>query len=115
MLTIVQVILGLEFIYLSICSLFNLRNTDKKFNNLNVQVWFRYATGLTQLIGGICLIIGLKEIIIGLFGAIWLSIMLVVGIALRIKVKHKFASFIPAILILLSLNLIAIKNLIKIF
>ena len=115
MLTIIQVILGLEFIYFSICSLFNLRSTDKKFNDLNVQVWFRYVTGLTQLIGGLCLIIGMNEVVIGVFGAIWLSIMLVVGIALRIKVKHKFTSLIQAILILLSLNLIAIKNLIKIF
>lgn len=115
MLTMVQAILGIEFIYLSICSIFNLRSTDKKFNDLNVQVWFRYVTGLTQLIGGLSLIIGLKEVIIGFFGAIWLSIMLAVGIALRIKVKHKFTSLIPAIVILLSLYLIAIKNLIKIF
>lgn len=111
----VQVLIGILFTYLGICSIFNLRHTDKKFRHLNMPKWFQYLTGVTQLVGGIALLVGLKSVTFGAFGGIWLGGMLVVGVILRIRVNDTFVSLIPALLILLGLGLISIKHMGTIF
>lgn len=111
MLFIIQLVLGVLFLYYGLCSILNLRNTNSKFQRLNLPNWFQIITGLTQIIGGGSLVIGVKIPVVGLFGGLWTSIMLVIGIILRIKSNERLKSMTLAFAILIGLGFIIIKNL----
>lgn len=92
----IQIVLGLLFIGLGIFSFLGGASIKKKFSHLQVPSYFRFLTGLVQLIGGSCMLIGVWYSPIAIAGGLWLFITMTTALLLRLKVKDSIRSVMPA-------------------
>lgn len=93
---ILQIILGIMFAFLGLSALIGADKAKENFQHLKLPNWFRFVTGFVQLIGAICMIVGIWAHKLALFGGIWLTITLIVGGLLHLRIKEPLSSAIPA-------------------
>lgn len=107
LITVIQILIGLVFVSLSFLALAGTNYTTRKLAQLGLPKYFHYVTGLVQLVGGSMLLLGiLWHSNFSIIGGAWLTIIMTVGILLRLRAKDSLLSMLPAIIIgILSLTI----------
>lgn len=108
---ILQIVLGLMFLFLGITSLAGAKKALENFAHIQVPTWFRYVTGLVQLVGAIGMIIGIWVPSYAFLAGIWLGITMLVGALLHVRIKDPFKETAPALVIMLLALIVSILNL----
>lgn len=107
---IIQISVGLLFTILSFLTLIGTKYTNEKFIQLELPNYFRFVTGIVQLIGGITMLLGIIFPIILNIAGIWVFMIMLVAVILRIRSNDSFVSTIPAIMIgLLSILILIVR------
>ncbi|MTT31808.1 DoxX family membrane protein [Terrilactibacillus sp. BCM23-1] len=94
-----QIILGIMFTFLGFSALAGAKKALENFDHLKLPNWFRYLTGLVQLIGALSMIVGIWIPVLAAFGGLWLLITMIVAAALHFRVKQPLSSTVPAIVV----------------
>lgn len=113
LMSVMQLLLGLNFMGLSFLALAGANYTTRKLAQLGLPKYFRYVTGLVQLVGGSMLYLGvLWHATFSLTGGAWVTMILAVGLLSRTEAKDSWLSMLPAIIIGISALAIAISAII---
>lgn len=96
---ILQIILGIMFTFLGVSSLIGAKKALDNFNHLGLPTWFRYLTGIVQIIGALSMFVGIWQSNFAAFGGLWLAITMIVGAALHFRIKEPFSTSVPAFVI----------------
>jgi len=103
-----------SFIFYGISCLFT-QKMKLEFNRFGLQNWQRKLTGILQLLGAIGLITGLlTNEILSILASGGLSLLMILGVSVRIKIKDPFLEMLPAAFFAL-LNFIITYQLISIY
>ena len=103
-----------SFIFYGISCLFT-KKMKLEFERFGLQDWQRKLTGILQLLGAIGLITGLlSNEILSIFASGGLSLLMILGVSVRIKIKDTLIDMLPAAFFAL-LNFIITYQLIAIY
>lgn len=100
--TVLILISGASFLYYGVAAI-AAKNMQAEFERYGLDK-FRALTGYLQLLGGVGLLIGLKIPLILSISAAGLSLLMLMGFAVRIKIGDSFLLSMPSFLFML-LNL----------
>ncbi len=108
---IIQVVIGALFAFLSFLAFTGANYTKEKMIHLQLPNYFRYVTGFVQLVGGMFMLIGIWYTDVAVLGGVWITMIMLVGIVLRIRSHESIISTIPAIIIgILSITVSIVNN-----
>ncbi|WP_141604551.1 DoxX family protein [Terrilactibacillus laevilacticus] len=96
---ILQIILGIMFTFLGVTALAGAKKALENFEHLKLPNWFRIITGFVQLIGAICMIVGILVPRLAAFGGLWLTVTMIFGAFLHLRIKAPISTAVPAIVI----------------
>ncbi len=96
---IVQVVIGTLFAFLSFLAFTGASYTKEKMIHLQLPDYFRYVTGFVQFMGGMFMLIGIWYTDVAVLGGVWITMIMLVGIILRMKSHESILSTTPAIII----------------
>lgn len=82
---IIQGVIGTLFAFLSFLAFTGVKYTKEKMIHLRLPNYFRYVTGFVQLMGGLFMLIGILYTNVAVLGGVWITMIMLVGIALRIR------------------------------
>ncbi|WP_409304076.1 DoxX family protein [Peribacillus sp. SCS-155] len=107
---VLQVLLGIMFTFFGIALLARMKPVMDILEPLHIPDWFRKVAAVVELIGGISMLLSVWNANFALFGGIWLTITMIVAIALHFRVKQPVQSSLPAIIAgLLSITALVIN------
>lgn len=96
---IIQIFIGTLFVFLSFLAFKGANYTKEKMIHLQLPNYFRYVTGFVQLMGGLFMLIGIWYTNAAALGGVWITMIMLVGIILRIRAHESILSTTPAIII----------------
>lgn len=96
---IIQVVIGTLFAFLSFLAFTGANYTKEKMTHLQLPAYFRYVTGFVQLMGGLFMLVGIWYTTAAVVGGVWISMIMLVGIVLRMRARESILSLTPAIII----------------
>jgi len=102
LLTVFIIISGVSFLYYGITAIAN-KTMRAEFKRYGLDK-FRTLTGYLQVLGGAGLLVGLKVPLISSISSAGLSLLMLMGFAVRLKLKDGFLLSMPSFLFML-LNL----------
>jgi len=80
------------------------------FNTLRLPQWFRFVTGLVQLVGAIVLIIGYWVDGAVAWAGIWLGITMLVAFLAHLRVKDSFGKTVTPVVFLVVIIILTFIN-----
>ena len=107
-LTILIIFNALAFLFYGFNCIFSLKMQDEftRFGLTNVQ---RKLTGVLQVIGGSGLLLGFLVPILGLISSLGLTLLMILGFAVRIKIKDSFVQAAPSFIFIILNGYISYK------
>jgi putative oxidoreductase len=99
--TVIGAVIGIWFIFIAIGALTGAKKALENFDHLRLPTWFRYLTGIVQLIGGISMILGIWSHTVAIFAGLWIGATMVVAVLLHIREREPFKASVPAIIVFL--------------
>ncbi len=96
---IIQVVIGTLFTVLSFLAFTGADYTKEKMKHLQLHAYFRYVTGFVQLMGGLFMLVGIWYTTAAVVGGVWITMIMLVGIVLRMRAHESILSISPAIII----------------
>lgn len=97
--SILIVINAIAFMYYGYNCLFSERMSEE-FNRFRLSILKRKITGALQIIGALGLLAGLFYYPLGLVASLGLSILMLLGFGVRLKIKDGFFQTIPSFLLM---------------
>ncbi|WP_424961024.1 DoxX family protein [Ekhidna sp.] len=86
---------ALAFFYYGLSCLFSKKMVEE-FNRFGLSNQQRMITGVLQLLGSIGILIGFKFPLLGMVGTVGLSALMLLGFAVRVKIKDGIEESLPS-------------------
>lgn len=107
---IIQGVIGTLFAFLSVLAFTGTNYTKEKMIHLQLPHYFRYVTGFVQLMGGLFMLVGILYKDVAVLGGVWITVIMLVGIVLRIRAHESIIATTPAIIIGILSIIVCIVN-----
>lgn len=91
----ILILTSLAFLYYGFNCLFSQIMTDE-FLRFGLTKKQRHITGFFQIVGALGLLVGLSIPKIGMFAALGLTILMILGFIVRLKIKDSFLQALPS-------------------